>query len=200
MKPVCRLELLVSAHIVAGWIWAIPTSTPPELGQSLPPELLTVSDCIGVDVPRPPDELGDWYQDRVEADTRALPGFSELGAHLLTVFMDSGDADEFMSHWNGQDSPFFDHLRRQQPPPSTAQILGFEVVGAEVPLDFHSWHCHGYADEVLTDLQIEVGELGLFNTLEEAHRVRDWMLALPAKQRPAEVPWTVVGVAHDGEN
>lgn len=74
-------------------------------------------------------------------------------------------------------------------------MLWFEVVGAEYVLTFHSWHCHGYADEVAVERGIRTTRDGLLATFEDAAAVRSWMLSRPSEQAPAPVPWCVVALA-----
>jgi hypothetical protein len=155
--------------------------------------MLTVSDCIQPDLPRPKPWLGDWFQDHHEAvsaseSVRPRP-------LLVTVAMHPEDARLFIAECHEEPSTWFDLLRRGEPLASDAAVLGFEVVGAEMTLDFHSWHCHGYADEVRTALGIAVNGLGLLQSLGEARQVRDWMLRRPPEQAPAPVPWTVIALA-----
>lgn len=180
--------------IVAGWIVVQLTPTPAHMGSTLPPTMLTISDCIQADMPQPDNWLGDWFQDHQQASDAVKP-LLESDAHLVTVAMHPNDASVFMDARGGSESPWFELLRRREPLSATLQILGYEVVGAEEYLDFHSWHCHGYADDALTALGIGVNDLGLIPSLEGARRVCAWMLALPSEEAPIEVPWTVVGLA-----
>lgn len=88
--------------------------------------------------------------------------------------------------------PYFQLLHSATP--AEGEVLGYEIVGAEATLDFHSWHCHGYADEVADDLGIRVNDLGLLASYDPARAVRDWMLARTMDQAPSPVPWVVVGL------
>lgn len=88
--------------------------------------------------------------------------------------------------------PYFHLLRTGAP--AEGDLLGYEVVGAEYTLDFHSWHCHGYADEVADDLGIRVNGVGLLASYVDARAVRDWMLARPVAEAPSPVPWVVVSL------
>ncbi len=179
--------------IVGGWVLAQKVPTPPSVGSALPAQLLTVSDCIQPDLPRPKPWLGDWFQDQHEAATAAESVLPR--PQLVTVAMHPEDARRFIAECDEEPSPWFDLLRRGEPLPPDAVVLGYEVVGAEPTLDFHSWHCHGYADEVRSALGIAVNSLALLQSLGEARHVRDWMLARPPEQSPKPVPWAVIALA-----
>lgn len=178
--------------IVGGWVLVEPTPTPRTLGKSLPPTILTTSQCIMVDLPRP--EFWDWYQGRAEAEAagRAFPA-----ARVVTIAMNPIDAAAFMAAHTSEPAPYFEVLAVRRPLPRAANVLGYEVVGAEWNLTFHSWHCHGYADDAAATLGIRVNNLGLLATREAAHQVLTWMLELPSDEAPAPVDWTVIAVAEE---
>jgi len=138
--------------------------------------------------------LGDWFQNRAEAD-RAAGSLGRADVRVVTVAMSQPDADHFMVQWGDVPTPWFDLMRRRQPLASTARVLGYEVVGAEEPLDFHSWHCHGFADEVSGELGVTLNQHGMLSSIADAHQVLNWMLSRPQQDRPKEVPWTVVALA-----
>jgi hypothetical protein len=109
--------------------------------------------------------------------------------------MRRSEVQNFVQANGGPDQPYLALVNRHQS--LTASVLGYEIVGAELTLDFHSWHCHGYADEARDQLGIRVNDLGLLSSWEDATRVLDWMLDLPADQAPAPVDWWVVALARD---
>ncbi|KGN31154.1 hypothetical protein N802_04790 [Knoellia sinensis KCTC 19936] len=178
--------------IVAGWVLVRVVDAPVSVGVSLPPHLLTISDCIQPDLPKPGPCLGDWFQDPAQAE-QAAARLTPSPA-LLTVAMAPSDASTFVKEWEGE-TPWFERLHRAEALAPEAAVLGYEVVGAEEVLDFHSWHCHGYADDARRDLGISLNHLGLIATLQEARSVMRWMLGLPSDQAPKPVPWTVVALA-----
>jgi hypothetical protein len=177
--------------IVAGYVLAVPTPRPPGQEYVLPETFLTVSDCLMSDLPRP--EFWDWYVDRQEAERARMCRASH--AETVTVAMTLEDALNFMPEQGGAEQPYFDLLRAQSRLPAGASTLGYELVGAEWSLDFHSWHCHGYAAEAFDELRVELNEFGLINTYEQATRVLTWMLGQPPENQPAPVKWIVVALA-----
>jgi hypothetical protein len=133
--------------IVGGWVLARAVPTPPWLHDLQLPELLTLSDCIQDDLPRPEPWFGDWFHDVGQAReaARRTPGPEPI---VVTVAMLPEMAEAFVAEWESEPSPWFDLLHQGLPLPPEAKVVGFEVVGAEAPLDFHSWHCHRYAADV----------------------------------------------------
>ena len=168
----------------------VPTPTPRVLGKSLPPTIITTSQCIMEDLPCP--EFWDWYQEQAEAERGRQ---TAPHARVITVAMHPDDATAFMAAHSGEPAPYFETLGRGQPLSTSAPVLGYEVVGAEWSLQFHSWHCHGYADEVARNLGILVNDEGLLPTRDHALAVLRWMLDLPADEAPTPVDWTVIALA-----
>ena len=182
--------------IVAGWVLVRATDTAAFLGASMPPRLLTISDCIQDELPRPAPWLGDWFQNRDEADAAAR-SLGDPSVMVVTVAMPRPEAEKFARGWAGEDAPWLALLRRAVPLPADAKVLGYEVLGAEEVLDFHSWHCHGYADEVRADLGVALTDHGLIPEVSAARSILSWMLARPRAQAPKPVPWTIACLAVD---
>lgn len=178
--------------IVAGYVLLVPTPRPASQGYAVLPEtFLTISDCLMADLPRP--EFWDWYVDRQEAERDRMSRAPH--AETITVAMAPGDALNLMQEHGGTEQPYFDLLRTQSRLPAESQILGYEVVGADWALDFHSWHCHGYAAEAVEGLRVQLNEVGMLDSYHEAARVLTWMLSRPVEDQPAPVDWMVVAIA-----
>jgi hypothetical protein len=167
---------------------------PHVLGWTLPDRIVTISDCIADDLPRP--EFWDWFQDRGEAVRRRDAEAPD--AQVVAVALTPMDADDLMSSHGGPDQPWFEVLRQRRHLAIDATVLGFEVVGAESTLDFHSWHCHGYVSEASAALGISTNDVGLLSTEADARLVLDWMLNLPNEKAPEPVDWTIVALAEAG--
>src|SRR4051794_17081719 len=100
--------------IVAGWVLVCPVPASDYFGTSVPESVLTISDCIQEELPRP--EFWDWYTDLAEANQAQ----QEEAPHsqLVTVAMAVDDADEFMLDVAGAAAPSDDSftvLRRHLP-------------------------------------------------------------------------------------
>ncbi len=173
--------------LMAGYVWTRPAAPPPGL-TSVPALILTISDCIMDDLPRP--EFWDWFLNFDEAVASRHGDAGEM--QLVEVAMTESDGEELIDALDGGEMPYFELLRSRVP--AHGELLGYEVVGAEYNLDFHSWHCHGYANEVRDDLGIQVNELGLLVSYEDAVSVLEWMLDRPDDEAPEPVPWVVVGL------
>jgi hypothetical protein len=117
---------------VVGWVLSEPVTPPIYMGEAVGPSLRTISDCIQSDLPRPDPWLGDWYQDREDAD-RAATSLGRPDVQVIAVAMSQSDADHFMAQWGESPTPWFDLLRRREPLASTARVLGYEIVGARSP-------------------------------------------------------------------
>jgi hypothetical protein len=188
------LAMTVQRLVVAGWVLVEEIAPPGFVGATVGDNLVTISDCLQPDLPRPDPWLGDWFQDRADAE-RVAASLGRAEVLVVTVAMDHADADDFMNQWGVSVTPWFDLLRQHRPLAPTATVLGYEIVGAEEYLDFHSWHCHGYAPEVREKLGITLNVHGLFDSRTQAQRALTWMLNRPTRDAPKEVPWTVAAIA-----
>lgn len=176
----------MQSPIVAGYVLVRPAAAPPGM-TSVPAQIVTISDCIMDDLPRP--EYWDWFLNIDEA-IRARAVIPD--ATIVAVGLEPDDARDLVEEMGGPAQPFFSLLHNEVPAYGT--LLGYEVVGAEQTLDFHSWHCHGYADDLLAARGIGLNDLGLFPSLTDARTALDWMTSLPADEAPAPVPWLVVAL------
>jgi hypothetical protein len=79
--------------------------------------------------------------------------------------------------------------------PTDASVIGYEVVGLEVGFSFHSWHCHGFADQVRRELGIAIGPTGLLTGVSDAVQVLDYLRSRPSWDAPYDIPWTVAALA-----
>jgi hypothetical protein len=156
------------SQVVAGYVFVRPAAAPPGM-RSVPARIVTISDCIMDDLPRP--EFWDWFQDADEA-LRAQTT-TPADTALVAVALERNDARELIEEMGGSEQPYFELLQRNVEP--SGRLLGYEIVGAESTLDFHSWHCHGYADDLLGAHGIALNELGLFSTLADARVGLAWM-------------------------
>jgi hypothetical protein len=173
--------------IGAGYVLTVPADAAPDLS-TVPTMILTISDCITRYLPRP--EFWDWYATHEDAALARSERAPE--AHVTPIALRPADAHALMNETGGDNQPYFAGLTKSIP--FTGDMLGYKVVGAEGTLDFHSWHCHGYADEVSDALGIRVNDLGLLSTYSNAASVLSWMLDCPSHEAPAPVPWVVVAL------
>jgi hypothetical protein len=161
----------------------------------LPAPFQTISTCLlDDDLPRP--EFVDWFTSRAEAERRPFAG------DLIAVGLTDADADRLIAeseYDEGCVEAAYSLLRRALPMPVATTFLGFEVVGLNDLLSFHSWHCYSYAPAVARELGIQVNPIGLLSSYAEARRVLEWMAALPMQQAPVgDEPWTIVALARCG--
>ena len=173
--------------ILAGYVLTVPSDAPPGMA-TVPTPIVTISDCIMKTLPRP--EFWDWFQDLDEAER--AHSTQAPAAQITAVTMRPADAVALMAEIGGAGQPYFALLEQQVR--FDGAVHGYEVVGAEHTLDFHSWHCHGYADEVSEALGIHVNGIGLLPTYSSAAAVLKWMLDRPESEAPKPVPWVVVAL------
>lgn len=173
--------------VVAGHVLTAPVATPPWL-TGVPPTVLTISTCFREALPAPP--FWDWWVDLEDAELVRARMAPE--ADITTVALGRDEATGFMDELDGADQPFFEGLRSALP--YDGAVLGYEVIGPEATLRFHTWHCHSYADEVREELGIGLTDLGLLGTRSDADAVLAWMLAQPPDKAPEPVPWVVAAL------
>ena len=172
--------------IVAGYALVRRAAAP--LGMSsVPQTIVTISDCIMDELPHP--EYWDWFQD--PADAARAQSVTPDSA-VVAIALEPCDANEMIKEMGGPQQPWFALLQGRVP--ATGTLLGYELVGAEENFDVHSWHCHGYADDLLAAEGIRVNDLGLLPTLDEARAALRWMTSLPDEEAPEPVPWFVVAL------
>lgn len=176
----------MSSPIVAGYALVRRAAAPPGM-TSVPQTVVTLSDCIMDDLPHP--EHWDWFQD--PADAARAQSVTPNSA-VVAVALEPADADEMIKEMGGPQQPWFALLQGKVP--ATGKLLGYELIGVEDVFDVHSWHCHGYADELLAAEGIKVNGLGLLPTLDEARAALRWMTSLPDEEAPEPVPWFVVSL------
>jgi hypothetical protein len=104
---------------------------------------------------------------------------------------------DFVARWDDRDDADpYEHaasyeLLRQHRPMAPGRVLGFELVtGGDGGVE-HSWHCCGYADDARRELAIEVGELGLLRSYDEARTVLDGIVAQVPEGWESDDAWVV---------
>lgn len=175
--------------VIGGFVIVVPAAPPSAPGSGLPDRILTVSHCL---MDAPEHDYFGWFTDGDEAEIRRG---GAADARTVTVVIPRDEAERLVREYGGPMMPYFDLLRRGDPVPDGTALLGYEVVGVESSLSFHSWHCHDYAAEVRVALGVTVNGHGLIDDRADAVRVRDWMLARSPREQPAPVPWVVVALA-----
>ena len=179
----------MTTHL-AGYVLTAQTARGRWQSRSLPDPYLTISSCLQDRVPEP--DFIDWYTDRQEAEAVRAGWGHPLG--LIAIGLTEAEEAELRSGAEVGDEFSYSLLNQRLPVPDRSTLLGYEIVGAEPALQFHSWHCHDYLHDAERELGIRVNQLGLFDDQRDAVRVRDWMLSLPVERSPKPVPWVVVSL------
>ncbi|QYJ02870.1 hypothetical protein KUV85_11045 [Nocardioides panacisoli] len=180
------MNVVASSPITGGYV-LVRAAAPPPGNRSVPAEIITISDCIQDKLPRP--DHWDWFQDLAEAH-HAQSMCAD--AQLVAVGLKPDEASRLIENMGGPEQPWFALLGRKEPAAGT--LLGYELLGAEDSLDFHSWHCHSYADDLASATGISLNGFGLFSNMADARAALEWMTSLPSEEAPAPVPWCVAAL------
>ncbi len=183
----------MTTHL-AGYALTASTARGRWQSRSLPDPYLTISSCLQEHVPEP--DFIDWYTNRQEAEAVRARWRSPLD--LIAVGLTEAEEAELRSDVEIGTEFVYSLLSQRRPVPNPSTLLGYEIVGAEATLQFHSWHCHDYLDQAHRELGIRINQLGLFDDHRDAERVRDWMLSQPVEKSPKPVPWVVVSLNRCG--
>jgi hypothetical protein len=178
---------------LGGYVLSTPTARDAWQSDSLPDPFMTISSCLQRGVPEP--EFIDWYTDRQEAELVRASWSGNLD--LIAVGMREQESAELTAGRQNDktaDDFIYGLLNQRLPMPTTAAALGYEIVGVEGSLQFHSWHCHNYLDEAQRELGVRINQHGMFDQHRDAEQVRDWMLSQPVEKSPKPVPWVVVAL------
>lgn len=174
--------------VLGGFVIVVPARQPSGDGAGVPERILTLSHCV---MDAPGHDFYGWFTDAEEAESRRR---EEPFARTVVVAAPRAEVETLLRECGGPSMPYFDLLRRSERLPLGAALLGYEVVGVEEPLSFHSWHCYGFPADVRDALGVHVNAHGLVDDLTDALRVRDWMLARPPDEQAPDIPWVVVAL------
>lgn len=72
------------------------------------------------------------------------------------------------------------------------ELIGFDLIGMEMSGDFHSFHCHDMADELITKFGLVLNQFGLFDEPNSWHEILNYMNDEETGCEPA--PWYVAKV------
>lgn len=95
--------------VVAGYVLTLPADAPPN-DDALPPKILTISDCIMADFPRP--EFWDWFLD--VDDAKQAQAATASHPDVMQVAMRRSDVPQFVAANGGADQPHLSLLTRDQ--------------------------------------------------------------------------------------
>ncbi|MBB4752875.1 hypothetical protein [Actinoplanes lobatus] len=187
-------ETYVLAAYAAAHRWLPPADI---RGQSLPAEVVSVSECLTYFHPHDQDTwLAPWHLSleharhaaddttgcAVETPVERLwkrraptaPPWAGSSVHALAMSVPTAGVDELaalMRRWTSDEPhPILTNLALGASPAGTD--LGFEVLGFEDG-QFHSWICYGFHRDAARELGVRPNERGLITTLADARRVAE---------------------------
>ncbi|WP_145996335.1 hypothetical protein [Dysgonomonas massiliensis] len=83
-------------------------------------------------------------------------------------------------------------LKQYQPDDDTGILLGFDLIGVEIGGEFHSFHCHDLANDLIERFDIAINEFGLIQNENKWEAIIDYMNDESNGFEP--VPWFFVQV------
>ncbi|XVU28758.1 hypothetical protein ACQPZJ_17385 [Actinoplanes sp. CA-054009] len=158
----------MTPYVLAAYVAGSPWSPPAQpWTEDLPPEVVTVSDCLTELLPFGDDPLiTPWHLTLADASSTAR---SSPAAQVLAVSVPAADADALagmVEDWIGDyPHPLPVNLARRIPAPA-GRPLGFEVLGFDAGR-FHSWLCYGLRDQATS------AQTGLLTSPAAAKRVAE---------------------------
>jgi hypothetical protein len=174
-------------YLLGGYLLAIPTETAGWPDPPVPGPFVTLGMCLKQEAPEPGFEA--WWFDRDEAE--AVRRSQASDALLLAVGFAAADVPGHLADADPYERAASYVLLRQHHPMPSGKVVGFEIVtGGDGGVE-HSWLCYGYPREAREELGIEVGDLGLLRSYDEARTTLQWMLAqVPEHQQPDD-DWVI---------
>jgi hypothetical protein len=86
----------------------------------------------------------------------------------------------------------WDNLTKRQPEKDHGATLGYDLIGLESGGDFHTFHCHDLADELISTFNVEINNCGLINSTKKWKELTEYMNDIDNMFEP--VPWYFVKV------
>jgi hypothetical protein len=145
---------------LAGYVAATRVSGPVWTDAGLPAELISMSDCVADVASANPHYWDPWFP---------TPPTPPARHHVLAVGVPDDYLPALREDAAGAVPPLLD-----QPVPDW-HVLGFELVGFDLPI-WHTWLClGGLVDDVRRATGVQPGSWGLIQDEHDARRAADWL-------------------------
>lgn len=92
--------------------------------------------------------------------------FPKAESEVLSINFPESERNEFLNLFNPENSSYGEiglskNLKNGTEQIETEQTLGFDLIGVESSGEFHSFHCHDLASDLIERFEIEINEFGL---------------------------------------
>jgi len=123
--------------------------------------------------------------------------FPEANAEILSINFPETEKEELMKLFNPEMSSFgeigiYANLKKGILEHKSEQTLGFDLIGIESSGEFHSFHCHDLASELIEKFGIEINEFGLIQENDKWNEMVEYMN--DEKNGFESTPWFYVKV------
>ena len=127
--------------------------------------------------------------------------FPKDRAEILSINFPETETEELLSLFNSEESSFQEiglsnNLKNQILENENDITIGYDLIGIEVSGDFHSFHCHNLAAELIEKFGIEINEFGL---IKENNQWQQMLIFMNDENNGlASAPWFYVKVKKSG--
>ncbi|WBX72985.1 hypothetical protein PG913_08765 [Tenacibaculum pacificus] len=106
--------------------------------------------------------------------------FPEVEAEILSVNFPETEKGEFLKLFNPEKSSYGEiglskNLKNGIIESKTEKTLGFDLIGIESSGEFHSFHCHDLASDLIEKFGIEINEFGLIKENDNWNQMVEYM-------------------------
>lgn len=106
--------------------------------------------------------------------------FPEVKAEILSINFPETEKAEFLKLFNPEKSNLGEiglskNLKNGMTEIETEQTLGFDLIGVESSGEFHSFHCHDLASDLIERFGIEINDFGLIKENDKWNEMVEYM-------------------------
>jgi hypothetical protein len=98
------------------------------------------------------------------------------------MYFEELEADDLLREFKPKEDRFgefglYQNLLKKIPEieSTTESLLGFDVIGIESGGDFHTFHCHDFAGDLVKRFNLEVNEYELFSAIDNPTAVSEYV-------------------------
>lgn len=127
--------------------------------------------------------------------------FPKDRAEILSINFPETETAELLSLFNSEESSFQEiglsnNLKNRIVENENDKTIGYDLIGIEESGDFHSFHCHNLATELIEKFGIEINDFGL---IKENNQWQEMVTFMNDENNGfASAPWFYVKVKKSG--